>query len=273
MNISDNGLEAKDAGVIAKALRNNTTLTELDISKNNLQDDGAKHIASIFLAKKVHEQSDTSSSSNPANKTLTELNISSNNYIANKGAKCLAKAIERSESLVWLDISDNIFEDESVNYIANALAKSKFLKTLKVVSIYMSFSDSKKILDALIENRSLEELSLHYSGTQNEMAECIADALKNNKSLKTLDILLPEDTSIEYRILLYKAIEKNTTLEKILLRKGVDNYILMSDIMPTKKATGCHTDNQSSEFRRIEITAQKRILKIGFLARFKLILL
>ena len=252
LNISGNSLRAKNTECIAKALRSNTTLTELDISSNAFQDKGAGHIASIFLENKVLKKSSTSSSNGCANKTLAKLNASYGSIKREEGAKHIADAIEKSETLVYLNINGSNIENEGISRIANALVKNEFLKVLKIQFSYFDITESKRILDALKENKSLVELNLNYYGTDNEMAEVIADVLKKNKSLEILKITLPRDTPIETIVFLYETV-KNTTLKKVTFRKEAHYKITMSDRMPIENDTDCNTDNQSSEFQRIEI--------------------
>jgi hypothetical protein len=138
-NISDNGaklfknntslksLDLSNNRVLtsetARALAENKTLTELDLSNNSIDDEGAKALA--------------------ANDTLRILNLS-NNSIDDEGAKALAA----NDTLRILNLSDNKIGDEG----AIALSKNTTLTSLSLDQLYIheynnEEEDYKKLTD------------------------------------------------------------------------------------------------------------------------------
>jgi Ran GTPase-activating protein (RanGAP) involved in mRNA processing and transport len=91
LQAKENSLGDDGAIDLAKMLKDDTSLTRLDLSKNSIGDDGA-----IALAETLKE----------VNRSLRWL-ILSNNSIGNNGAKALTKMYNDSTSLVWLILFDN----------------------------------------------------------------------------------------------------------------------------------------------------------------------
>ncbi|CAF1335933.1 unnamed protein product [Didymodactylos carnosus] len=107
-------LSAKQITEIAHALKvNTTTLITLDISNNNISNEGA---ISIGDALKV-------------NKTLTRLDIE-NNHILNEGATSIGDALKVNNTLTTLFISNNNISNEGATSIGDALKVNKKLVTL-----------------------------------------------------------------------------------------------------------------------------------------------
>ena len=94
LEIHDNGwgglARKDDARVLAAALKKNTTLTELALTKGRLNSEDAKALAEALRH----------------NKTLTRLNLSYNE-IGAEGGQALLDALRENTSLVWLRLDGN----------------------------------------------------------------------------------------------------------------------------------------------------------------------
>jgi hypothetical protein len=90
LNLTSNELGDNGAAALANALEVNTSLTELDLEHTGIGKDGA---AALAKALKV-------------NKTLKQLNLSGN-QIETEGAYVLAEALKENSSLVMLDLRIN----------------------------------------------------------------------------------------------------------------------------------------------------------------------
>ena len=124
-------------------------ITELDISLNNIGDDGIAHLATALQT----------------NTTIKILNISSNHGIAVNGAKSLGRALSVNSSLVQLDISDTCIEDEGVAHIANALQTNTTMKILYVSDCGISDKGAESLARALSVNSSLEKLVISLNSS------------------------------------------------------------------------------------------------------------
>ena len=112
---------------LAEVIQINKTLQELNISKNNITDEGAQRLAEAIQI----------------NKTLQELNISKNN-ITDEGAKRLAEAIQVNTTLQELNISKNWISKEGVMKIVEACTKNRTLH--KLVCTHNNLSKSELVV-------------------------------------------------------------------------------------------------------------------------------
>lgn len=84
------------SGYIARLLKENFYITELDLAQNKIKRPGAQAVAEAL--------SD--------NSTIKKLNLSWNDF-KDKDAECLAEGIRVNETLTWLDLSHNGFAEEA----------------------------------------------------------------------------------------------------------------------------------------------------------------
>src|SRR3989338_6644607 len=94
---------------------NVATLTSLNLSSNQLGDEGAGRLAEALAF----------------NSTLTNLNLKSNN-VGDKGASRLAEALATNSSLTSLNLMNNWVGDEGAGRLAEALAINSALTTLNL---------------------------------------------------------------------------------------------------------------------------------------------
>jgi hypothetical protein len=85
-------------------LKRNKTLKTLDLTSNNIEADGARHLAAAL----------------ERNNTLTALAVGGNN-IGDAGALHLAAALGQNVTLTWLDFSGNNIEDAGAAALRAAL--------------------------------------------------------------------------------------------------------------------------------------------------------
>lgn len=197
-NLSELDLEGNDIGdaarLLAASLGNNTTLTTLNLAKNNIGD-GSINLISTLLE---------------VNETLSKINLAANNITKN-GLKSLNEAhqdnenlkiiIEREESVE--NILNDIIYDEQItekllfafhNNKANviALAHKKGLEEDLKEKIDIKFASMNKsnreLTDKLqqLNNNTIEALDLKNYTLNNDNIKALSQALKNNISLKAI---------------------------------------------------------------------------------------
>lgn len=81
---------------IARLLKENFYITELDLGQNKIKSPGAQAIAEVLTD----------------NNTIKTLNLSWNDF-KDKDAACLAEGIRVNQALTWLDLSHNEFAEEA----------------------------------------------------------------------------------------------------------------------------------------------------------------
>jgi hypothetical protein len=118
-------------------------LMTLDLSGNNIDDDGAKMIANALIY----------------NNSLKTLYMSSNN-IANDGAKAMADALKGNHSLESLILGSNNVCDDGAKAIAGALKVNHSLKRLDLRDNKIDDNGAKDIADVLKVNQGLKILNL-----------------------------------------------------------------------------------------------------------------
>ena len=115
LDLSGNNIDDDGAKMIANALIDNNSLKTLYLSSNNIASDGAKAIADAIKG----------------NHCLESLILGSNN-ICDDGAKAIADTIKVNHSLKRLDLRDNKIDDNGAKDITDALKVNQGLKTLNL---------------------------------------------------------------------------------------------------------------------------------------------
>ena len=125
MSLAENKLEEKGTKAICKALEQNQTLKELDISGGDLRGSniggsaGAKHVAKML----------------GVNGSLTSLDLSNNQLCGvtswgsgtytTEGITAIADALRVNGSLTALNLSSNELKDEGVSAVCEAIQSNK----------------------------------------------------------------------------------------------------------------------------------------------------
>ncbi|KAM9826850.1 leucine-rich repeat-containing protein 34 [Neosynchiropus ocellatus] len=220
-------LDDRGALVLSSYLRNNGSVTGLDVSYNNITDEGARRLAELLK---------------DGNSTLKYLNLTFN-CVEAAGAEALAEHLQRNACLQVLQLSGNKVGNpggmhlsrmlqanrtlrelqltacdltvESINALAIVLKTNRSLQCLDV-SRPLLFSQQEEWLchfsDMLAVNRSLLELHLGTAGVTDCGLEILTVGLKVNRSLRYLDLRCNRVTQ-DGTLHLAELMEKNCTLE------------------------------------------------------------
>lgn len=170
--------------LLVNALKKNPSITSLNLSGNNIKDEGASALATVS--------------------TLKELDISYNRITA-VGAEALAKTDLQKLSLeanpiVYFRSSNEKYEQFEL--IINAFINNK---TIIDLNLYCQYIPDSLIAKLIAENNTIKTLSI-----SRDLIDIALDGIKENKTLESLYI--PEnsitDKGIEY-------ICENTSLKKL----------------------------------------------------------
>jgi len=115
-------------------LTNNSTLTSLDLSFNQISDLGVRSLTQVLLPNQ--------------NSSLKILYLSKNG-ISDDGAKYLSEMLQTNQTLTELWLSNNEIGNRGVKQLANVLAK--YNKTLKLLSLSTNIFITDLSIDYLIE--------------------------------------------------------------------------------------------------------------------------
>lgn len=212
LKLSDIKIGSKGAERISKALLENKSLRELDLSWNEIDSKGAEYISKALLK----------------NKSLQKLDLSYNK-IDFKGGEHISKLLSSgATNPKYIGLGNNKLGYEGLEYIMNALKTNKFLESLGLQRIlsnngierYMEKEKAIKIAEALKINKSLRYLDLESNKFIDSEIYYIAEALKVNKTLQFLKLSCNRsgDLGVLY---LAEAIELNNSLRELHL---IHNY-------------------------------------------------
>ena len=236
---------------IAAAIFSNTQLKEFSFGKNNLQSTCAIKIAkalqNISTLTKLNisdthitdEAADDIAAAIYNNVELQELNISKNN-LRSTGVIKIAKALQNI-SLTKLNISDTHITDEAVDDIAAAIYNNVELQELNISKNNLRSTGVIKIAKAL-QNISLTKLNISDTHITDEAVDDIAAAIYNNVELQELNISKNNLRSTGV-IKIAKALQNISTLTKFNIS---DNHI--TDEAADDIATAICSNTQLQEF-------------------------
>ena len=153
--------------IFCHCLMNNSTLTALNLSSNNITDEGAKRLAEAIKV----------------NTTLQELNISMNK-ITDEGAKRLAEAIQINTTLQELNISMNKITDEGAKRLAEAIQINTTLQELNISKNWISKEGVMRIVEACTINRTLHKLVCTHNNLSKSGLAAINEYIRKENAVQ-----------------------------------------------------------------------------------------
>ena len=170
LGLSGNGLGAGPMTHIHDGLRRNTSLRTLDLSSNNLGNDGCALLVQSF---------DSCG--------LSYVNLA-RNKIGNAGAAVLASALQGDLLLQRLNLSENQVTARGAVLIADALLVNTTLEVLDLCQNALGKSGGVAIGNCLQKNWALGSLSLSNCDIASEGAAAVFMGLRQNSTLNTLNL-------------------------------------------------------------------------------------
>lgn len=193
-------------------------LTDLDVAKNPIGDEGAVALAGALKT----------------NKKLSYLWLTRTN-LEKEGACALADMLMTNMSLLLLDLSfnDDIGPD-GCRAFATALRSNHTLTSISLTDIGLKAGESVCIWEMLKTNSSLKTIDLSYNNLENVDAFAIADMLLVNQRLKDLCI---SDNEIgpEGAERIFKTLKLNQHLSTLNLNDnpiGLQGARAVSEVLP-----------------------------------------
>ena len=167
-----------ECDIIAKMLTENTTVTDLNLSRNELGSECADKICDMLYH----------------NNTLTVLNLSGNEL----GSECADKIcdmLHHNNTLTLLNLSGNELGSECADKICDMLYHNNTLTVLNLSHNKLGSEGADKICDMLHHNNTLTHLNLSGNKLGSECADKICDMLHHNNTLTHLYLSLNELSS------------------------------------------------------------------------------
>ncbi|XP_059817093.1 NACHT, LRR and PYD domains-containing protein 3-like [Hypanus sabinus] len=158
------GLTDSGAEDLVSALSTNPSLTELNLSGNELEDSGVKQVSAALR--------------NPECK-IQKLRLG-NVGLTDSGAEDLVSALSTNPSLMELDLSDNKLGDSGVKLVSAALRNPECkIQKLELYRIGLTGSGAGDLASALSTNPSLTELNLSGNELGDSGVQLVSAALRN----------------------------------------------------------------------------------------------
>ena len=214
LNLARNNITNEGAKKIAEAIQATKTLQKLNLYGNNISDDGAVAI----------------SDSLKINVSLQELYLAWNN-IETEGAKKIAEAIQATKTLQKLNLYRNKISDDGAVAISDSLKINVSLQELDLAQNNITTEGAKKIAEAIQATKTLQKLNLYGNNISDDEAVAISDSLKINVSLQELD-LAQNNITTEGAKKIAEAIQATKTLQKLNLcgnKISDDGAVAISD--------------------------------------------
>jgi hypothetical protein len=222
---------------LVNGIKNNNTITEIDLKNNNIGNNGAKALADALKVNNIItklELWDNNIGIEGAiaiagmlekNTTITKLELWDNN-IGDDGAKALAKALEKNKTITELDLWGNNIKDDGAIAIAGMLEKNNTITKLDlwgnnigadgVIELGRACAGKKNITVNFLNNGYYNLFKLAqgtFTGTTLDLsgnnigddgAKAIASILKMNNTITILN-LSSNDIGIEGVVALGRA--------------------------------------------------------------------
>lgn len=101
----------------------------------------------------------------------------------------ICKGIERSESLEYLDLKQNIFDCRGVKYLINAISENMSVKHLYLEGVAVHTDEAELIAQFIKqEDCMLEELEINEADIDVDALDIVMEALKERKTLVKISL-------------------------------------------------------------------------------------
>lgn len=174
LNLSHCRISAEAAKSFREGFRYNTGIEELDLSWNELADDGLAHLSNALKR----------------NMTIQKLNLS-HNHMNDEALPYLAEMVEENYSIEDLDLSWNyLYKFEGMKAFFTALMDNMTIKRLNMSWCGIGDKENMRyILEYLkSDNAKLEDLDLSHNRIVGISAKMLKTGLKFNESVKCVNL-------------------------------------------------------------------------------------
>jgi hypothetical protein len=202
LNLSRNNIDNDGAKILGDSLAQIIELEYLDLSYNDIYDEGfAPLIYNGFFYNGTFKM-----------KQLIHLNLSEN-YIAQEGAKAIAESFPYLSKITYLNLSTNNIGDEGATYLASTLAYIVNLQTLDLSLNNIGDEGAKYLASSLKRMTQLRYLNLSRNNIGDKGTKALKDSISSIPGLK---YEAPSIPGLKYKPPQYICIPNSTGLYKTL---------------------------------------------------------
>lgn len=182
LSLTQNLLDDELAFVLVDGLKQNTSLTQLDLSHNNIGDDGVKRLCKLLGEDSV----------------LTHVNLTGNE-INDDGAKYIGRALKANESLLSLDLRLNPLGERGGKFVFGGLAQNPMsaLENLNMCATNLQRHAYESLCELVAASQSLVTLDVSANNVFLDDNSDFLKALTTNMSLTELDVRRNERMSTQ----------------------------------------------------------------------------
>lgn len=223
LDISSNNLGDSGIATICKFLATNDTVVKVNFSRNSVQRAGAdaisnmlaenRKIKTIILSNNAlsEENFELAAYELQTERTLENLDLSSNSF-TKKCGYVLRCLLAKNVSLVTLNLSSNYIGDEGIRDLVPGLKINETIRNLDLSWNNIGDEGVAWIAEFLTINNVLRKINLSYNRISSEGIKCLADSLSMNGGLECME-LSGNSLCSEDAVVLMQAILKNSSLK------------------------------------------------------------
>ena len=171
LNLSNQGLYSQDLFILSQFLKENKSITHINLSKNQI---GQK-----FLSQQEFDQL------RQTHKTYDQFQ---SQLFHSLGIEHFAIALSQTARLKELDISENNIGPTNFSFLQRIFKKNVNIELLNLADCSIDGEQAKQLCENLMHNQRLKYLYLRNSSMGHMGAEAISKLIMGNKSLTELDI-------------------------------------------------------------------------------------
>jgi hypothetical protein len=207
-------IDAEGASALADALKANTSVANINLSRNKI---GVKGASALADALKV-------------NSSVTEINLSSNRFGV-KGAAALADALTVTTSVTEIDLRYNTIGDEGASALADALEVNMSLTKIDLSYNGIGNEGAVVLIDALQVNTSLTCIDLDNNAIGESNRASFNALISRNKRLRSLFLF-----DARHMLLSLMCADECGVVWPYLLKSGDTDGVFVPDNVDTIRA-------------------------------------
>lgn len=241
LDLTENQIDEEGAQFISKMLEENDFITDLNLSNNRIGSEGITYIANMLCH----------------NTGLRHLNLSGNN-LYDDIIETLMESLERNKYLEEINLSKNKFSEKGGQIFGPAISANDSLQILDLSWNYIRLKGGVAIAKGLKDNVRLKVCRLAYNGFGEEGGQAIADVLLHNSVLLELD-LTGNRISEGCISQIAKALLVNETLQILRLGK---NPIMTTGAISLATSISANENCAITRFDLADIAVEYEFLRI-----------
>ena len=229
LNINHNKLDDDGAVLLSNGISITKSLRVLHINNNNIGPAGCAALSGALIKntslEEIHMNNNSVSEDGATviattiahNKTLKQLYIDNNN-IGCSGAVSFASILTNNSSMQVLHICSNAIGENGAVAFAKHIADNKTLMELHINNNDIGPLGATAIADALASNATLEILYMNHNSIGRDGAKALAAAIECNKSVKELSLSFDRTMDVEAALMIVSSMYHNSAIT------GLDIY-------------------------------------------------